>query len=701
MRARRPGHLRRRLTGLLAIAVTVCAAIGSAPALASPARGTTASAAAPTVTKITVSPRRLSSGGGPITVSARVHHATRCTLRAEPAVKGLPAVRPCSGRAVRWRTRLPANAQTAAQPYRLTIVAHGVDHQIVKQRRIITVGPPPPPRIARVTPAVGRLDSIGGTVGLQTTVTGATSCTLTVAPAVYGLPRTRGCRDGATAWTVTLPPNPVGTPATYLFTVTATSANGLQATSQRTVSVAAQIPTCPGQTDTVTPTTSTFFNDPTMDTAADQDSVANAMINLICDVSPPSRGVPSTISLAMYEFELDGVAQALRWAHRYRSATVNVALDGANQRLQTATGQVIDNPAYDDLASGLPAGDIVLCGPNAGKVALPPIGDDVVSRRPRSRRQTGAGSTPTPPTGTACAGNNILHAKLLLVSSVDTAGDSAVFTGSQNLSMRSEDDAFNNAVQIVGNLSVYRTDRTYFRRLLSNGRNADVGDMVATGPVVTPSGAISNEFFPRNSPDAFPTSNAYNAANDLATDSTADLLDTVACASPGDFAGDHSGAEPHTTVQIAMYSFRSRPRILKQLEVLERSGCEVQILYSYMSTADLAGLQKAGIQPLQLNDNDYPYPGGGGATGRVYIHSKYLLISGGIKVPKAGVSGNQDIVLTGSQNFTQSGLHDNDEQITEVQQTATGLTGTTPIYSAYEDNWLKIAAVIAALPPAG
>jgi hypothetical protein len=221
--------------------------------------------------------------------------------------------------------------------------------------------------------------------------------------------------------------------------------------------------------------------------------------------------------------------------------------------------------------------------------------------------------------------------------------------------------------------------------------------MLAAAPVSTAAGAITEGFYPRNSPAAFPPNTNYKASRDAATDSTADLLDTVDCTAPGGFGGDHGDNPPRTTVQIAMYSFHSRPRVTDQLEALASQGCEVQVMYTEISAAPLANLQAAGVQPLQLSDDDYPFADG--TTGRVYIHNKYILISGGVRSSTGQISSNQTIVRTGSQNLTQVGLHENDEETMQIQQTATAATGTTPIFDAYQANFTRIVSVISALPP--
>jgi phosphatidylserine/phosphatidylglycerophosphate/cardiolipin synthase-like enzyme len=654
----------------------------------------------PKVSGVVVSSHRLPSSGGRVTLAARVRNSTSCTLRARPAIAGLPLTKACGGKRVTWRRRIPANTTATARHYRLTITVRGVHHQRVTRQRSIVVAAEPPPRLAAITQSTTALPSAGGAVTFHAAVANGELCTLSVTPAALGFPSSHSCRGKATGWTAVVPPNPVDSPQTYTFAMTVTGGDSTKVSASRSVTVAAQQPPCPGQTVTAAPTTSAFFNDPTTNAASDQDHVVDAMINAICSVSPPSGGVPSTIDLAMYVYQLEPVTQALLWASTYRGAQVSVVLDGANSLMADDTGAPVANPAYDDLVAGLPAGSVVLCGPNAGQAPPPPIGD-VVPAEAADTTRLAATPNPAPAAGTGCAGDNILHTKLLLVSSVDTLHDSAVFTGSQNFNTHGELAAFNNGLELVGNASIYRTSQRYFGHLLADAgaaassREPALGLSVGNGPVASPQGLVSEDVDPRNTPAAFPATDAYVAANDDATDSTANLLDGVSCTAPGSHAGDHTRAVARTTVQIAMYTYNSRPRITSRLATLARSGCEVHVLYTMMSEATASALDAADVKTRKLSDNDYEYSDGSG-SGRVFIHDKYLLISGAYRSGTTTVA-NQDIVLTGSENFTQAALHQNDDMQVEIRQTATAAASTTALFSAYQSNWGHIAAVIAAI----
>lgn len=584
--------------------------------------------------------------------------------------------------------------------------------------RTVSVAPAPPARVTAFSVGRNLVGSGGGAVTLHATVANASRCTLRASAsggnsaAIAGLPNSQACKSSVT-WRPVLPANPTASPTHYAFAFTAFGAHGTKVTRQTEVTVAAQDPPCPGQTSTVTPVTTAYFNDPTVDDVQHRDSVVRAMINLICDVSRPAAGVRAQIDLAEYIYELPNVSEALLWAEQYRSASVRLALDGGNEDMTNTAGKTVSNPAYFDLLDGiptdglepLPAGSVVLCGPNAATAGPPPPGGD----GPAIRRLA---SKPPPPVtpgadGTACAGENILHTKLLLVSSIDSDGDSAVFTGAQNLDTHGENDAFNNALQVVGNATIYQQNAAYFGHLMANAPQPDLGDIsaLASKSVDTPEGTLSDGYYPRNSPAKFPPDADFHQANDEATDATFATLKTVDCAAdPGDFAGDHSGTVPRTVVQVAMYAFNNRQLVAAQLVALANAGCEVQVLYTNMGSKTLKTLSAPlpdqtapPIELFQLSDNDFRYPDG--TTARVFIHDKYVLISGAVdRGSGQTVTANQRILLTGSQNLTQVGLHENDEQTMQLQQTATAATGTTPIFDLYEADWTHIHLVLEALP---
>lgn len=677
------GH--RPAVGVVVLAAAMLAAVAPAEVAAAGPAAAGSGSSSPTLSHVRLSPRHLGSRGGRLTISARVHDVRRCRLRARPRVHLAHPAKACHGPVVRWRVRLPANSSHHPLTYHFRVIARGPHHHRLLRDRTVTLAASSRPYLHDLTVSNASLPSIGGPVRLSAKLSGTSRCWLSSTPRMPGLPAERRCRGPSLSWRLLVPPNPRGSPVQYRVTLHAAGLGDGTVARQRAITVAAQSPTCPGQTSFATPRTQAFFNDPTTGQARDQRAVVNAMINLICNASPPRSGVPTAIDLAMYVDELPEVGDALAWAHDYRSADVHVALDGSNAEIRNSTGGNDPNPAYQDLVASLPSGAVVLCGDNAGQVPLPPNGDYRTVQRALPRDTT----TTTAQAGTACAGDNILHAKLLTISSVDVGGDSAVFTGSQNLSTHSERAAFNNGLQLIGSPETYHANAAYLAQLETNTRQPDLGDAIDSPPAQTAVGSVTSAFFPRNSPPQFPPDDSYDAANDRATDATAALLQHVSCAKPGAYAGDHSGT-PRTTVRIAVYSFGTRRLVTNRLTALAAAGCEVEVIYTRMPQSTYDALVAGGITPVQLDDSSYLMPDG--TTTRIFVHDKYLLISGAM-TDGGTIVRNQDIVQTGSQNLTQVGLHHNDDEVIRVQQTATSDASGTALFSAYDADWQHLLAV--------
>jgi hypothetical protein len=221
---RNPHHGLWRARGAIAASLAALLALPGMTAAAA----ATARAPKPAVVTLRTSKAGLTSAGGVITVTATVRHATKCTFSSRPALRGLPAKVSCSrGRAAR-NLRLPGNAGTAAESYRLALTAAGSGGTSKPRYATVRVLPAAPAVTLSASP--GGLTKDGGTATLTATVRGATSCELSASPAVTGLPASLPCADtGKTAaitHTVTLPAL-TGTQAQpYSFTVKAAGPGG-------------------------------------------------------------------------------------------------------------------------------------------------------------------------------------------------------------------------------------------------------------------------------------------------------------------------------------------------------------------------------------------------------------------------------------------------------------------------------------------
>jgi hypothetical protein len=107
---------------LLAVAITVSGLAAVPPAGAGAVvEGT----AAPVVHSFSVTPKKLSSRGGRVTLSAKVAGSRTCALSSKPALKGLPVVVPCGSGKFQRSVLLPADKSSKADSYTFTLSARG------------------------------------------------------------------------------------------------------------------------------------------------------------------------------------------------------------------------------------------------------------------------------------------------------------------------------------------------------------------------------------------------------------------------------------------------------------------------------------------------------------------------------------------------------------------------------------------------
>ena len=182
----------------------------------------------PTTGTLNVSKATLGHLGGKIALTTMARHATHCIFSSSPKVTGLPATVSCShGRASRT-VRLPANAGTKAVTYRFKVIASGPGGR--SKPRYASVGVLPAAPTATLTAAPDGLTLAGGSATLTATVTRASSCELSVTPALAGLPEPVACQAGSTATqvsaTATLPALTGSTAIPYDFSLKVTGPGG-------------------------------------------------------------------------------------------------------------------------------------------------------------------------------------------------------------------------------------------------------------------------------------------------------------------------------------------------------------------------------------------------------------------------------------------------------------------------------------------
>ncbi|SCF32566.1 phospholipase D-like domain-containing protein [Micromonospora mirobrigensis] len=356
-----------------------------------------------------------------------------------------------------------------------------------------------------------------------------------------------------------------------------------------------------GPAAAATPTTGAIFNNPTV--AGSERVIVDHIVSLI-------DGTPSgaEISVAMYAFDEQPVADALIRAARQRGVRVRVVLDAT---YRTRTPALALASATTGLGTDTTAGSwLKVCATDLACVS-----------------------------GAPASVNPINHNKFYLFSS--TGGASKVLVqSSANLTSLNTGRYWNNAVTVVDNGPIYDAYRAYFGDLARALHNdSDYYRMTSSDPV-------KSYFFPR-------------AGSTADTDTIVEVLNNVTC--PGNDPG-YGTVDGYTKIRIAVWKI-TREAIADKLRALANANCWVDIVYGTTSSGSASALTHPRIRTYQLNKAD----------GEL-VHSKYLLIEG----TYAGRV-NSKWVFTGSHNYDDSSLRENDEAMLRINSSA--------IHDQYRSNF--------------
>ncbi|MFF4833024.1 phospholipase D-like domain-containing protein [Streptomyces sp. NPDC001315] len=222
-----------------------------------------------------------------------------------------------------------------------------------------------------------------------------------------------------------------------------------------------------------------------------------------------------------------------------------------------------------------------------------------------------------------------------------TAVRDVVVQSSSNLTAWDLNTAWNDAMVVTGNTTLYQAYADYFDDL----RAAGSGEIpqVADYPVETQAGVAKLYLFPRATSD--PILNILNTVDDP-------VGDNAVC--HGNSAG-FGTSDGRTVIRVAMHQI-TRVAVAKKLWELDNAGCYVDVVYRLLDesasgavVAQLAAPTAYGGIALHKLDED---------SDGTSTHSKYLLIEGTYK----GVP-DQKIVFTGSHTYTVRALQGNDEAL--------------------------------------
>lgn len=240
--------------------------------------------------------------------------------------------------------------------------------------------------------------------------------------------------------------------------------------------------------------------------------------------------------------------------------------------------------------------------------------------------------------------NPINHNKFYLFSQTNGA-NRVLVQSSANLTANNTVNYWNNAVTIVDNGPIYDAYRAYFVDLAA-ARHDD-----SNYYRMTSSGIVKSYFFPR-------------AGTTSSTDTIVEILNNVTCA--GNDAG-WGTVDGYTKIRIAAWKI-TREDIAYKLRSLASQNCWVDIVYASMSSGSITALNHPRIKTYLLND------------GSNLVHSKYMLIEGTYAGQK-----NTKWVFTGSHNYDDSSLRENDEALLRIQ--------SNTIHDQYRTNFWDIRAV--------
>ncbi|WP_168200865.1 phosphatidylserine/phosphatidylglycerophosphate/cardiolipin synthase family protein [Allokutzneria sp. NRRL B-24872] len=228
--------------------------------------------------------------------------------------------------------------------------------------------------------------------------------------------------------------------------------------------------------------------------------------------------------------------------------------------------------------------------------------------------------------GRACIGNAgtpIMHNKFFLFS--DTSGSkNVVVQGSANLTPGNTTKMWNNSVTLAGNTGLYNSYLRYFTDLVAQKKNNDYfrSDL---------SGNAKTYFFPR-----------------AGSDTITNVLGNVDCAGG-------------TIIRVAMWNF-SRDGIAAKLRSLADKKCRVEVMHTKLDTGSAGHLKN---HP-RITVKKIP--------GNLIVHSKYMLIEGTYAGQK-----HSKWVFTGSHNYTDAALHQNDEALLRLH--------SAPLHDQYRANF--------------
>ncbi|NEC87438.1 phospholipase D-like domain-containing protein [Streptomyces sp. SID12501] len=243
----------------------------------------------------------------------------------------------------------------------------------------------------------------------------------------------------------------------------------------------------------------------------------------------------------------------------------------------------------------------------------------------------------------------INHNKFYLFTSTSGSSDVVVQSSANMISATSGVNggvnAWNNALTLVDQPDIYQAyiDRfTAMKAAQMSDAASSVGYTTVTAANATTGTRAKAYFFPQQ---------------DTSKNVILDILNNVDCSAGG-------------SVHMAMYDIKDTA-VAQKLKSLDDAGCTVHAVYTDQGASDDTTI--SALSACGPHNGVAVYRFDKTAPPAAMLHSKYLLVNAGYE------DSVQQIVWTGSVNYTSQSLHANDEALLKY-------SGTPTVFDAYESN---------------
>ncbi|WP_405550516.1 phospholipase D-like domain-containing protein [Streptomyces sp. NBC_01171] len=251
------------------------------------------------------------------------------------------------------------------------------------------------------------------------------------------------------------------------------------------------------------------------------------------------------------------------------------------------------------------------------------------------------------------SGGIINHNKFYLFTNTSGSSNVVVQSSANMISVTSGVNgginAWNNALTVVDQPDIYQSyiDRfTAMKAGQMSGTASSVDYTTATGTNTTTGTSAKSYFFPQQ---------------DTSKDVVLDILNNIDCSTNG-------------SVHLAMYDIKDTA-VAQKLKSLDDAGCTVHVAYTDQGTSDDTTVNA--LSACGPHNGVAIYKFDKTAPPAAMLHSKYLVVNADY------LGTEQQIIWTGSLNYTTQSLHANDEALLKY-------SGTPEIYTSYESNFTAL-----------